>query len=282
VHQIAVGSYIITGLSDGLSRLPPMFFPGLDPCQHDSGLDADGTVHIPTGCFLIRGAGRTILVDAGLGPLALPYPEGMPTAKIAGLPTPPLSEGGQLPDQLRAAGCEPSEVDTVMLTHLHGDHTGWVAPDGVPYFGNATVLLGAADWDALVESADDAEPGITGLRAARDAGRVTALDATSQSIAAGVSVEHCPGHTPGSYVVIVSAPNQRAYLLGDVIQHPLQLNDEDISFLTDADTALAARTRRALIDQLAAEGALIGMDHFPTGAFQRIVGAGPRVWQAVN
>jgi glyoxylase-like metal-dependent hydrolase (beta-lactamase superfamily II) len=163
VHQIAVGSYIITGLSDGLSRLPPMFFPGLDPCQHDSGLDADGTVHIPTGCFLIRGAGRTILVDAGLGPLALPYPEGMPTAKIAGLPTPPLSEGGQLPDQLRRIGCDPSQVDTVVLTHLHGDHIGWIAPEGSAYFADADVLLGAPDWDSLVAPANPKFPPLIGL-----------------------------------------------------------------------------------------------------------------------
>ena len=31
MQQITVGNYTITALSDGLSRLPPMFFPGLDP-----------------------------------------------------------------------------------------------------------------------------------------------------------------------------------------------------------------------------------------------------------
>jgi glyoxylase-like metal-dependent hydrolase (beta-lactamase superfamily II) len=273
---------VITALSDGLSRLPPMFYPGLDPCHHESEVGADGTVHIPTGCFLIRGSGRTILVDAGLGPLTVPYPEGMPTATIPGQPAPPLSEGGQLPDQLRAIGCDPSEVDTVMLTQAHGDHIGWVAPDGSPYFGKATVLFGAADWETLVDPADDAEPGIAGLKAAREAGRMDALTDTSHDIAPGVSIEHAPGHTPGSYVVIVSAPNHRTYLLGDVIQHPLQLNDDDISFLTDADAALAMRTRRALVDRLLAEEAFVGMDHFPTGAFQRTVGTAPRVWQAVS
>lgn len=48
VHQITVGSHPITALSDGPSRLPPMFLPGLDPRSHDSGPDADGTVHIPS------------------------------------------------------------------------------------------------------------------------------------------------------------------------------------------------------------------------------------------
>src|SRR5260370_23698607 len=125
MESIVVGQYRITALSDGMSRLPPMFFPGLDPCQHGAGPDPDGTIHIPTGCFLIQGDGRTILVDAGLGPLSLPFPDGIPTARaVAGGDTPPLSEGGDLPAQLRAAGVESSDVATTLLTHLPRNHTG--------------------------------------------------------------------------------------------------------------------------------------------------------------
>ena len=80
-------------------------------------------------------------------------------------------------------------------------------------------------------------------------------------------------------MVIVSSPTERAYLLGDVVQHPLQLNDNDLSFAADADAALATKTRRALLDQLEAQGGAAGMAHFPTGAFQRITGANPRIWQ---
>jgi glyoxylase-like metal-dependent hydrolase (beta-lactamase superfamily II) len=280
VHQLTVGPYVVTAMSDGLSRLPTMFFPGLDPCRHDAQLDRDGTIHIPTGCFLIQGPSDTILVDAGLGPLTLPYPEGMPTA--AGNPTPPLSEGGALPEQLRSLGCAPGDVDTVVLTHLHADHIGWVAPGGTPFFENATVVFGAADWDALIEGASDAEPGVPGMKAARDAGRTQSLDATSVQLRPGVTLEHCPGHTPGSYVVIVSSPSERLYLLGDVVQHPLQLDDSSISFLTDADAAQAASGRADLLRRIEVEAAAVGMDHFPTGTFQRIAAGHPRMWQLAS
>jgi hypothetical protein len=161
-----------------------MFFPGLDPCQHGAGSDPDGTIHIPTGCFLIQGAGRTILVDAGLGPVTLPFPDGMPTARtVAGRATPPLSEGGDLPAQLRAAGVESSDVDTVLLTHLHGDHIGWVAPRGAPYFDAATVMFGEPDWTDLIENGPPTDPGVQGMKIARDRGRLQTITTETHSIA---------------------------------------------------------------------------------------------------
>ena len=67
--SIRIGDIEITALNDGTSRLPAMFYPGLDVGIHPEVLDEDGTVHIPAGCFLIRTPSRTILVDAGIGPV---------------------------------------------------------------------------------------------------------------------------------------------------------------------------------------------------------------------
>ncbi len=280
MHQITVGRYTITALSDGLSRLPPLFFPGLDCCSHASGIDPDGTIHIPTGCFLVHGADRTVLVDAGLGPLRLPYPEGMPAATAPeGQPTPYLSEGGQLPDQLRGLGCDPSGIDTVVLTHLHPDHIGWIAPHGIPYFPRAQILCGAADWDTLIEPSNDTEPGISGMRTARDTHRLTVIDTTTHKIAPGITMEHTPGHTPGSYILVIGSARQRAYLLGDVVQHPLQLNNTTISFLTDTDRAQAERTRSTLLHRLERDHNPIGTAHFPGSDFHRIIPGTPRIWK---
>src|ERR1700754_1555746 len=62
----------------------------------------DGTVHVPTGAFLVRGPDLTILVDAGLGRRQTGFPAGMPPAK--GDPTPPMGEGGDLLTALAKAG----------------------------------------------------------------------------------------------------------------------------------------------------------------------------------
>src|SRR5690606_27476725 len=61
----------------------------------------DGAWRLPFRCFAVRRAdGRTILVDAGVGP------ENSPAAAWAPVP-------GRLPAELAAAGVDPDDVDTV-------------------------------------------------------------------------------------------------------------------------------------------------------------------------
>jgi glyoxylase-like metal-dependent hydrolase (beta-lactamase superfamily II) len=73
-----------------------------DAIQKSAGIAEPGDIHI--NCYLIRGRGRVILVDAGAGPSA--------------------QCRGQLNVNLAAIGVSPDDVDTVLLTHCHPDHIG--------------------------------------------------------------------------------------------------------------------------------------------------------------
>src|SRR5215207_9157571 len=74
---------------------------------------ADGRWWLRFRSFAIRyGDGPVTLVDAGLGP--------------AGSPGAWDRVPGRLPDDLAAAGIAPADVTAIVLTHLHGDHIGWV------------------------------------------------------------------------------------------------------------------------------------------------------------
>jgi glyoxylase-like metal-dependent hydrolase (beta-lactamase superfamily II) len=278
---ISVGSIKITALNDGAVHLPPMFYPGLDIGAHPELLQDDATYHIPVGCFLIQGEGFTVLVDAGIGPTKIPFPDDI--AAAAGLAHPPewIAEGGLLPGALAAAGVAPADISTVFLTHLHADHIGWVAPGGELSFPGAEVVYGAADARPPIAPAPGELAGRAGLDVARAAGLVRLIDAPAVEIAPGVAAHHAPGHTPGHYVVSVSANGEQAYLLGDAVHHPLQLTDSGISFLSETEPDHALRTREKLFTSFEGRNISIGMTHFPGLDFQRIARQDGRRWTAV-
>ncbi|UOZ07923.1 MBL fold metallo-hydrolase [Amycolatopsis sp. WQ 127309] len=244
MHRITVGDYTVEALTDGLCRIPIPFFPGLDPAEHPEVLDPDGTVHVPIGAFLVRGQGRTILVDTGFGPRETGFPHGVTPA--AGDPTPPMGEGGDLLAALAKAGTAPEDVDTVFVTHLHSDHMGWLAPESTPAFARV------------------------GLEAVHTAGSIEAIHGEAVPLAPGVTARHAPGHTPGHYVLDVEADDERLILLGDVIHAPVQLRDDRIHFIADHDPTEAARTRRRWLDEAERTSAVIAPAHFPGLEFLRL------------
>ncbi len=203
------------------------FYVGLDFDAHPELLGTNGTVDIPIGCFLMRSGDQTILIDAGLGAIDVDW-----------------ARGGELPGALLAAGVAPEDVDMVVCTHLHLDHIGWLAVDDSPFFPKATVRYGAADWQQFVTAADDTSRGRHIMEVLAEAGRLDPLDGDMVPIARGVTARHTPGHTPGHYAMVISSGKDRAVILGDAVECPLQLEEPDFYVLSDVDPALAARTAR--------------------------------------
>jgi len=257
-----IGDIELTPLNDGMCKLAQAFYVGLDFESHQDLLADDGLVHIPIGCFLLRSGDTTVLIDAGLGDFDVGW-----------------AQGGQLPAALRAAGVSPEDVDIVVCSHLHLDHIGWLAVDDAPYFSNAAVRYGAADWKQFVVVADLDSRGRQIMEILADAGRLDPLDGDMLSIARGLTARHTPGHTPGHYGLVVSSGEARAVLLGDAVECPLQLEEPDFYALSDVDPALAARTREALWRELEGTDVAVTAAHFPGLQFGRVlVGTGRRLF----
>ena len=265
---LTVGDIEVTALSDGEFITGPRFFgPEATFAGHEAMLNDDGKLHLPIGCFLLRGGplgGRTVLVDAGVGAVSNSY-----------------LVGGELPAQLRAAGVAREEIDTVVCSHLHLDHCGWLVDgEGRPMFPSATVWAGAADWRRFVDEEADMmlDHVRAGLRDLAEAGKVELVDA-DRVVAPGVSTLAAPGHTPGHVAIVVADGPARALLLGDAITCPLQLDETDWAAMSDVDAELAGATRRRLWDELEAPDTLGAGAHFPGLQFGRVLaGEGRRYW----
>lgn len=259
--MIRIGDIEVVPLSDGTLRMPQEFYVGLDFATHPELLAPDGRVHIPIGCYLLRTAGQTVLVDAGLGPLDTSW-----------------GRGGELPAALAAAGTTFADIDRVVCSHLHLDHVGWLMQDGRPSFPNATVHFGQDDWAQWVEDAAEDDRTRLAFLALSAAGRLQPLDGDHIAVAPGLTARHTPGHTLGHYGFVISSGTERAVLLGDAVECPLQVAEPDFSVMSDVDPALAARTREALWRELEGTDALVGAAHFPGLELGRILRGQGRRW----
>jgi glyoxylase-like metal-dependent hydrolase (beta-lactamase superfamily II) len=258
-----VGSIEVVPLSDGTATMPKEFWVGFDFERHPDVLSADGKIEMPIGCYLVRTGGQVVLLDAGMGPHSTSW-----------------GRGGDLPAQLLAAGVRPDDVDLVVCTHLHLDHAGWLVDEGAPFFPRATVRYGAGDWARFVEDAAPGDRIADAMHLLWDAGRLDPIEGDMVGLAPGLTARYTPGHTDGHYSLVVSSGTERLFLLGDAVECPLQVSEDEFNAFSDVDPALAKRTREAMWRELEGTEALVGAAHFPDLQFGRILSGEGRRWFA--
>ena len=181
--------------------------------------------------------------------------------------------GGALLDNLRALGLEPSDIDTVLLTHLHADHVGWIgneSADGVPTFPNAEYWLNDAEWEFWnrPENSTEAVSPRPHQLALTDARRRPLVEGSEPLD--GVTAVATMGHTPGHFGFPVLGSRTRAFIVGDAVHCPGEILHPDVVWVGDQAPAEAVDTRRAIADRVGdgdGDVVLVG-PHFPDAIFR--------------
>ena len=216
----------------------------------DSYGEADAPLRMDYFLWLIRNSDRTIVVDTGFA-----HEAGERRGRET-LCSPP--------DALRRLGVEPGSVETLVLTHLHYDHTG-----NVDAFPRAEILVPRAElefWSGpearhpqFAASIEPAE--IDVIVAAQDESRVRLLDGDGE-IAPGVSALVVGGHSPGQVVLTIDGEGGPVVLASDAVHYYEELElERPFEILVDLRAMVAAY---ATVRRLAAQpGAALVVGHDP-------------------
>lgn len=151
---------------------------------------------------------------------------------------------------LEAAGLTASDVDTVVLTHMHGDHIGGLTDaGGAETFAGARYVTGQTEFDHWAGTGNE------GFEAkVRPLAEKMEFIGDGGSVASGVTGMNAFGHTPGHMVYMLESGGSQLLLMADTANHyvwSVAYPEWEVRF--DADKAAAAETRKRILGMTAAD-----------------------------
>lgn len=270
IHHRRVGDVMVTAVSDGFLEGSMAVIQNIAPEDATAMLRA-AFRPVPRrtalNCFVIRARGRVALLDTGAG---VHY----------------QASAGRLMAHLSAAGVKPGDIDTVLLTHMHPDHSNGLADaDGGAFFPNAELALHRAEhtyW--MQENPPQSAQGVPYFamaqrQAAPYAQRLRLFE--GGEVFPSVTAEHLPGHTPGHCGYRIASGGESLLIWGDIVHIPeIQVPRPEVTMTFDVDPAQAAATRARVFDMVATDGLpFAGMHlHFPGVANLAREGTGYRLY----
>jgi len=278
VYHRRIGDVTVTALSDGvLERGHDMMrhVPEQEARQHLAAAFRNAFM-LSVNAFLLRFQDRTVLVETGSGHYLGP-------------------EAGKLLGNLKTAGVSPNDIDAILLTHMHPDHSAGLTDmaTGQAHYPNAELVVHENEpkfWfdDAAMSKATEREKTLMFQQAREQCAPYKDRMRTfaGGDVLPGITAVPCHGHTPGHCGFLIESDGQSLLIWGDTVHMPeVQVPRPEVTMVVDVDPEMAEASRRRIFDMAAQERLLVtGMHlHFP--GFGHIAKSGgnhqfiPEPWQ---
>jgi glyoxylase-like metal-dependent hydrolase (beta-lactamase superfamily II) len=221
--------------------------------------DALNRCSYSTRCLLVEVGDRRVLVETGNGDKFSPK-----LKEIYG-----IDHDRAIGVALKEVGLKPDDIDTVVMTHLHFDHSGGTtrrtASGGFePLFRRARHVVQRREWEDATHPHERNRASYLpeNIGPLGEAGLLQLVDGETE-IAPGVRVIPTPGHTAGHQSILIGPPDgPKALFLGDVVPTAVHVRLPWV-MAYDLDPAGNVETKRSLFTRALAEDWLLvwGHDH---------------------
>lgn len=208
-------------------------------------------------CLLVKTEKNYVLIDSGFG--EQPVIDGLHQTKV-----------GKLLEILKREKIKTSDVDTVILSHLHPDHIGGITDEsGQAVFPVAKYFISRKEWKFWMNTPDLSrlnenfknsvlkalEMRILPLRE-----RFTPVD--QNEIVPGIKLIDSAGHTPGHITLNISSGAEELVCIFDLLHSVLEFSQPGLFRVSDMLPDQAEKTKRDVLDRIAESGALVFASHF--------------------
>jgi glyoxylase-like metal-dependent hydrolase (beta-lactamase superfamily II) len=259
IYRYKIGEFELTAINDGVG-LRPMQDGFVKNAKLDDVKSALEEAYLPTDKLpipytqlIVNTGHRVVLIDTGTGGQLAPT-------------------AGMLIENMEAAGIDPKAVDTIIISHFHGDHImGVRTKEGQLAFPNAEIQVPEAEWAFWMDEgqASRAPEGLKQNFAnaqkifgpiAKDVKRYEA----DKELVSGITSIAAYGHTPGHTAFRISSGSDELIVLSDTSNHPaLFVRNPGWHAVFDMDPGKAEETRRKMFDMVSADRLRVQGYHFP-------------------
>ena len=255
-YRLKLGDYEITALSDGTVKLPmAKIYQNIKETDVETYLDVHfqaGDSEVSVNAFLVNTGDRLVLIDAGTGDFM--------GASL-----------GKLVANIEASGYRTSQIDHVILTHIHTDHSGGLSVNGKRVFENATLHVNNREEEFWLKADAKAKSDKTlGEYIAQaessvapyiEAGKFETFGDNAAPIPGFGSVLRA-GHTPGHSGIIVESKGETIVFWGDIAHGDvLQFDQPNVTVDFDVDQKAAVASRVIAFAEAADQKYLVAGAH---------------------
>ncbi len=168
--------------------------------------------------ILLQYDGKNILIDTGLGTSKMDEKQ----MRNAG-----ISEESKLLDSLSNENVQPEDIDIIIQTHMHNDHSGGLSmkenDELKPTFPNATIYINHIEWDEVRYPNDRTAGTYLKVNWEPIQDQVKTWEDTFE-VNDAITLHHTGGHSNGHSIVLIKQGDEELILMADLLLTNAHIN----------------------------------------------------------